>query len=132
VAQDFIKQGAVSMLDHPLLEAFEGRVIWPGREQRITDEPFDEQMKADLEFQLPQGPAEQRANQEGAHQVGNRMGGPRAGTLGMMEGGTGIFERSEVQRRVELSQEVIVGTFQQFGVNLVTEPVQQRLQVGGD
>ena len=96
------------MLDHPLLEAFEGRVIWPGREQRITDEPFDEQMKADLEFQLPQGPAEQRANQQGAHQVGNRVCGTHAGAFGMMEGGTGAFERSEVQGSVQVEQKMIV------------------------
>ena len=50
----------------PLLKALERGMIGAAREERIADEPFDHYVEADLEFELAQGPTEERADTYGA------------------------------------------------------------------
>jgi len=46
-----------------------------------------------------------------------------------MKAGAGAFQRTEVQSRVELNQQVLGGVLEKFGVQPLAEPVQQWLKM---
>ena len=127
--EHFVKEQAVLMRADPLLEPFERGMIGAAREERIADEPFDHQVEANLKFELAQRPAEECADEQGAHQVGYRVCGTCAGTCGVMEGSTGAFERREVQGRVQVEQKVIARALQQFRIDLGADPVENGVQI---
>jgi hypothetical protein len=50
----------------------------------------------------------------------------------MMESRTGRLNRRQVQTFRQLDHQMVGRVFQQVGVDTVTEPVQERRQMGGD
>ena len=105
--QDLVKERAMLMKTHPQFKAFERAMVGPGRKHRIADQPFDNEIVANLPFEFAQRPIVKIAYQQSAHQLRNLMG--RVGTWprAMMEGGAGCFKGRPVQTVIQLDEQVI-------------------------
>lgn len=94
LAQDFVKERAMLMLNDPQLKAFEGGVIRSEGIDRIANEPLDDDAEGgvDLKFEFAQRPIEEVTDEEGANELCDGVGGGCAGTGTVMKVGAGGSE----------------------------------------
>jgi len=90
--QDLAKERAMLMKTPPQFKAFECAMVRPGRKHRIADQPFDNEIVANLPFEFAQRPMVEIAHQQSADQVRNDVRRFGAWPFGMMESRTRRFE----------------------------------------
>jgi hypothetical protein len=78
----------------------------------VADEPLDEQVEADLAFELAGRPVEEVAHEKGAEQTRRGMGGWCARPGRVMIGRTCVLEWFEVEVGVQATEQMIVGVRQ--------------------
>jgi hypothetical protein len=130
--EDFIEDRAMLFEADPDFKTFEGAMVGSLRENGIADEPFDDEIKANVPFEVAQRPVVEILDEQGAHETWHGMRRGCSWSVAMMIIGADGFEWGKIQLVGELDKEMVAVAFEQGEVDWVAQPDEQLSEVGLD